>query len=422
MPVAARQTDPIQHSNALTGLLVGAAVGLALGAFVVCTGGLGGVVAVAVIGGGVAAGAGVGEVLGSLSISGGTVTGAIATGSGNTTVNSLPAARATLDSVNCAGTPPIYFPDHMGKLVAQGSSTVLINSWPASRVADKIQCGSQIQSGSTNVIIGGATATTVPIEGEVPGYIHAALFVIGIASAVVLAGPVVAITGLVGGMAGGVGGYWLGGVIFGEGSDGQKLMGLFGGFLGGFGGAKAGMGPAAWLGGRIGGPWGAFVKGGVPAYNQFMSNPQLRATDYINNRIPDLDYRWPDGKTPSGWSGRGALDAARRAGFATMEDTPGGQTTIGFVESIDGAPWDVQRPVWVGSSRAYMTQVAQEYGTINPNTGLPITGPNAGKPVPIFISEAANPETGIYFTDEQAVLLQWGVNIQEIYVPAPPVP
>ncbi len=244
MPVAARLTDPIQHSNALTGLLIGAAAGLAFGVFVVATGGAGLVVGAAIIGGSVCAGAGIGELIGSLdmtnSLVGGTVTGAIASGSGDTKVNSLPAARATDDIVQCAGTPPLYLPSHPGKRIAQGSGSVFINSQPAARISDKIECGAEIQMGSPNVVFGGPTVTTLEIDSEVPGWIHGALFVIGIASAVVLAGPVAAALGLVGGVAGGYGGSWLGGKIFGEGSDGQKIMGFLGAMAGGALGTKLG--------------------------------------------------------------------------------------------------------------------------------------------------------------------------------------
>lgn len=43
---------------------------------------------------------------------------------------------------------------HAGK-VEKGSSTVYINDRQAARVGDPIDCGSAIQVGSTNVIVGG---------------------------------------------------------------------------------------------------------------------------------------------------------------------------------------------------------------------------------------------------------------------------
>lgn len=243
MPVAARVQDPIMHSNALTGLLVGALAGAAFGVFVVATGGAGLVVGAAIIGGAVATGAGIGEALGSLSISGGTITGLILTGSGNTSVNSLLAARATLDSVACRGTPPIYIPAHDGKRVAQGAATVSINGMPAARVGDKIECGSKIQAGSGNVLIGGPTVTTLDIDSEVPFAYHAVIFVVGLASAVILAGPVVAIVGTVGSLGLGMGAQYVAASL-GASEDVQILAGLGGSLLGGFLGGK--------LGGRLG--------------------------------------------------------------------------------------------------------------------------------------------------------------------------
>jgi hypothetical protein len=74
--------------------------------------------------------------------------------------------------------------------------------------------------------------------------VHASLLVVGVGSAIVLAGPVVAVGGLVGAFAGGIGGGWVGGKMFGEGSDGQKWAAIAGSFLGGYLGAKAA--PGAW--------------------------------------------------------------------------------------------------------------------------------------------------------------------------------
>jgi len=52
-------------------------------------------------------------------------------------------------------------------------------------------------------------------------------------SAFVLASPVLVMAGLAGGIAGGMAGHWAGGELFGEGSDGQKLMAFGGALLGG---------------------------------------------------------------------------------------------------------------------------------------------------------------------------------------------
>src|SRR5438105_899127 len=127
MPQAACLGDEVQHSNALMGLIAGAAIGIAVGVFIVATGGLGAVAAAAVIGGALATGAGIGEVFGSLSFAGGTITGSLVSGSGNTWINCKQAARATADKTSCLGTPPLYLPSHAGKRIATGSGTVFIN-------------------------------------------------------------------------------------------------------------------------------------------------------------------------------------------------------------------------------------------------------------------------------------------------------
>lgn len=52
---------------------------------------------------------------------------------------------------HCCGDPIVC---HKGKL-ACGSGTVSINGLPAGRVGDCIDCGSNVQTGSSNVTIGG---------------------------------------------------------------------------------------------------------------------------------------------------------------------------------------------------------------------------------------------------------------------------
>ncbi|HLJ88718.1 MAG TPA: hypothetical protein VKZ53_18005, partial [Candidatus Angelobacter sp.] len=84
MPEAARQGDPIGHSSAMSGLLMGIAAGVVLAAAVVAVVGTGGVAAVAIGAGIAAAGASgglAGEYIGEAIQ---TPTGAITTGSPNT--------------------------------------------------------------------------------------------------------------------------------------------------------------------------------------------------------------------------------------------------------------------------------------------------------------------------------------------------
>jgi len=240
MPAAARLGDPIGHSPTMSWLLKGLLIGAAIAVAGVAIVGTGGLAAVAVVGAGAAMGAGLGEAMSTMSFAGKEVTGAIAAaGSSNVFVNGIRAARAHLDMVACS--------KHPGPIpIATGSAKVFINSMPAARVDDKTGCSAVITKGSGNVYIGGGTAQTDTINPEhlVPGWVHASLLVVGVGSAIVLAGPVVAVGGLVGAFAGGIGGNWVGGKMFGEGSDGQKWSAIAGSFLGGYLGAKAA--PGAW--------------------------------------------------------------------------------------------------------------------------------------------------------------------------------
>jgi uncharacterized Zn-binding protein involved in type VI secretion len=230
MSAAARLDDPIEHTGSLTGLVAGLAVGAIGAALIVGTGGL---AAVAIVGATAAAGAGIGQLIGSFSYFNHAV-GQIVSGSGNVHVNGKPAARAHLDKADCSehGSAP--------QILAQGSSTVHINGEPAARVGDHTVCDAKISSGSGNVFIGGGTDTTDPINPEVPAWLERAVLVVGLASAFVLASPVIVIAGFAGGVAGGFAGNWAGGELFGEGSDEQKVMAFGGALLGGGLGAKGG--------------------------------------------------------------------------------------------------------------------------------------------------------------------------------------
>jgi RHS repeat-associated protein len=215
----------------MVGLIAGLVAGAVIGALCVATGGAA-LIAVAAVAG-AAAGGGIGEVLGSLSCLPLITTGMIQTGSPNVHTNSRAATRAHLDVDICSGMPPFGFPSHPINPIAQGSKTVHINSWPASRVGDLTVCSAKIQDGSNNVRIGGPTATTDKINPEIPQWINDTLMVVGFVAACILAGPVVAILGFAASMIGGEIGSYYGGKWFGEGSDGQKLMGLGGSILGG---------------------------------------------------------------------------------------------------------------------------------------------------------------------------------------------
>ncbi|WP_339529544.1 MULTISPECIES: toxin C-terminal domain-containing protein [unclassified Pseudomonas] len=230
MTAAAREGDSIEHSSALAGLLIGLAVGAAATALIVGTGGL---AAVTMIGAGAAAGAGIGQLIGSLSFCRNEA-GKITSGSPNVFFNGKPAARAHLDHVDCD--------QHgIGKVLAEGSTSVYINGQPAARVDDRTECDGKISTGSGNIFIGGGTQLTDAINPEVPVWLQWTIGGIGFASAVVLTGGfLIPIVAFFGGVAGGIGGHWFGGKLFGDGSNGQKLTAFGGAFLGGMLGAKGG--------------------------------------------------------------------------------------------------------------------------------------------------------------------------------------
>ncbi|MDU8420042.1 PAAR domain-containing protein [Pseudomonas syringae] len=230
MSAAARVNDPIEHTGSLTGLLAGLAIGAIGAALVVGTGGL---AAVAIVGAPAATGAGVGQLIGSLSCCN-HQTGQIVSGSSNVYINGEPAARSHADHAKCD--------EHSSRpqVISQGSSNVYINGHPAARVGDRTACDAKIVVGSSNVFIGGGTETTDPINPEVPELLERGIFLVGLASAFVLASPVIVIAGLVGSIAGGTVGSMGGAQLFGEGTDGQKLMAFGGALLGGGLGAKGG--------------------------------------------------------------------------------------------------------------------------------------------------------------------------------------
>lgn len=235
MSQAARLNDPIGHSPSMSWLLTGLAAGAAIGVGAIAIAGTGGLAAAAVVGGLAAGGAGIGELFSTMSWAPKEICGVIkGECSGNVFTNGIQAARAHVDVVDCAKHSPPYPP------IATGSATVFINGRPAACVNDKVGCSAIITSGSHNVYIGGGTMQTDVLEPEklVPDAVHAGLLVVGIGSAIVLGGPIIATAGFIGGVAGQYGGEWLGGKVFGIGSDGQKWAMLGGILFGGTAGTK----------------------------------------------------------------------------------------------------------------------------------------------------------------------------------------
>lgn len=294
MPQAARLQDPIGHSPTMNWLLRGVVIGAAIGLSAVAIAGTGGLAAVAVVGGLVAGGAGVGEVLSTLSGVEKEVTGKI-TGpcSPNVFTNGKAAARAMVDFTTCD--------KHSGTLpIATGSATVFINNMPAARVSDKISCSAVITVGSSNVFIGGGTRETNPITPEnlVPPVVHGVMLVAGLGAGVVLVGPIAAGLGLGAGMLGGWAGAAAGAKMFGQDSDGQKLLGLGGSLIGGIVGTKGGTMLSGALFPTPTTPVAGIMRGGVPGMKAAAANAaeeaQAAAQARVDRRLAQDAAREPE--------------------------------------------------------------------------------------------------------------------------------
>lgn len=181
---AARVDDPICHTSALAGFIIGAIIGIAIiavaaVAFFSC-GFLAGLVlgflADQLASGALAAGEAIGRSIRSTA-------GKILTGSDNVSVNSRKAARAVLSSVICE--------DHSPEIrIAQGSGNIYINSQPAARKDDHTECDAVIEDGSPDVFFGGGTQTVLEISPEIPDWLRTTVDVLFV------------VAGLVGGLTG----------------------------------------------------------------------------------------------------------------------------------------------------------------------------------------------------------------------------
>lgn len=257
MPEAARLTDQINHTSAMSGLLMGVVAGVVLAGAVVAIVGTGGVAAVAIGAGIAAAGAGGGLAGASIGeLIPGPPSGAIIKGSLNVITGGLPQARALADMSPCAGPTGV----HGVPVIAQGSPTVLVNGFMAARKQDKMLCGAAIASGCSSVIIGGAS-TTVPglsIEDEVPAWLRNTLLGVMIGGTIIATGGTAlavgwgpALGGLGGSLAGGTllgaAGGEIGGAIgaqYGAPELGERIGTVAGGTLGGLAGGMLGAGAA----------------------------------------------------------------------------------------------------------------------------------------------------------------------------------
>ncbi|MDE2596468.1 MAG: PAAR domain-containing protein [Sphingomonadales bacterium] len=231
---AARVTDQFGHTCALDGVLIGLAVGIAAGALILATGGLGAIAIGAAIG--VAGGAGLaGEAIGA-TISG-PPTGALVSGAPTVLTNMLPQAAVGIAMGPCAkeyGVP---------QAVASGVPNVLVVTMPAARKGETMTCSAKIVSGSANVMIGGDSQTFLPVTPEVPQWLNTTLFAMSIGGAVIATGGIAAEFGIgaaAGSLAGGLGGSYLGGIggkwaatEMGYGATGQAVGEVMGSFAGG---------------------------------------------------------------------------------------------------------------------------------------------------------------------------------------------
>lgn len=242
--LAARVDDEIAHTASKGWMIAGLVGGAILGAAaVVVTGGTA-LVAVSAVAAGACAAGGLGELLGSMSWAPRHTTGTLKEGSPNVFINSRKAIRAHLSAGECD--------EHSGSLqrVAEDSIKVYINNFPASRTGDKLTCSAEISQGSRNVIIGGSKVQTDEISPEIPEWVNWTMLAVGAGAMAVLASPAIALLSTLGAMGGGTVGSYAGGMLFGEGSDGQKWGMLIGSVIGGGAGMKGGARFDAWRAGK----------------------------------------------------------------------------------------------------------------------------------------------------------------------------
>ncbi|QYE34723.1 PAAR domain-containing protein [Polymorphobacter sp. PAMC 29334] len=248
---AARVGDPIAHSNAGTGMLVGALIGLAAGAVLVgatiATGGAA-LAVVAAVGG--AAGLTSFGGLSGMNIGGasmGPPTGNLVKGSLNVKINGRFATMTEQGLATCS--------DHSGQIpLATGAATVKVNGLPAGRIGEKLGCSALVVAPcSPNVNIGGPSVAdpNVVVKPEVPAWAVTGLQVLGIAGAVMALPYAIATVGVAATIGGGIAGYFGGeyggkagralGTAMGMSETGIRSMEAGGQFLGGFAGGVAGV-------------------------------------------------------------------------------------------------------------------------------------------------------------------------------------
>lgn len=323
--------DGIGHSASKGWLVLGLIGGpIAGAAFTLATGGLGTVVLAATVAG-AAGGGGLGEVLGSMSWAPHHESGYLVISSSNVFINGRPAVMAHMSVGDCDEHGPAL------QRVAEGSSRVYINGLPAARTGDRLTCSGVISDGSPNVIVGGSKVQTDEISPEIPDWVDRVLLGVGLAATAVLVGPAIALLGFAGGLGEGYGGAYIGGKLWGEGSDGQKWLSLGGAFAGGLAGAKGGAAFNAWR--------------NTPKslINLKEIEPQL-ATD------PDSAFFW-SGRTEGVGGPDVAVAIAKSRGGVTLESTNKDKNS-------KMPEWDFDNPqsikAWEDVSSSYAKQVSGE--------------------------------------------------------------
>ncbi len=286
--LAARMGDQVSHTDAAFGFGLGGAVGIAAGIalLTVATGGADLLVlaaaggAVAMAGGGALAGMKIGSTYGAPS-------GDIVSGSASVIINGRLAARALADTAVCD--------NHSGPMqIATGSTSVFFNTMPAARLGDLTVCDAKISTASSNVIIGGGTASYASVNPEVPA------LAVTIARDMAIGGAAVALG------AGGAAAYA---------SAGLAGLGVFGlqagaGFLGGVAGGAVGGAVGQQLGGARGEAWGEAVGGVAGGAGGGLAGDELAGASgakYAANQNVAQDFYsqqgWPQSRIDSHMAG-----------------------------------------------------------------------------------------------------------------------
>lgn len=350
---AARVGDKVAHTMALDGALMGLALGALIGVAIVATGGLGAIAigaAIATTGGlGLA-----GEYIGESKM--GPPSGAIIEGSPTIFINGKPAARATLSTALCREGPP--------QKEATGAKTVYFDGMPAGRKDEKLTCSAKIIEGSSDVFIGGPSEQTLPMDPEVPQWLHNTMTAMMWGGTILATGGIAATYGAgaaLGSLAGGFGGGMLGSTggrwaaeKLGFGETGQRI----GEVLGGLGG------------GAIGGGLG--FKGGQAAMNRAIANPRTADQALLRGGTQFRDTFVARQRT--------AADFYKSQGFAENR-IPGHLDGIDFTKPVEVVRLDQGTPLTQyqapgGSQGNYYAPKgtpASELG-ISPNGVNPATG------------------------------------------------